>query len=360
MLENDHVPLPRLVAEPVDHEGGQIVEGRGFRRGEGLGLEEPQPFEAGHDGRSRFEPEPGGHGGLGVGARGGLGELPHESVERDARAVFRGFVEKTDLDHLPTAASARLGLAASVEMLGAGAPRPAHAASSSRDGYTPLLLTSPFTFTSGSPASPFVSSAAFTAASSAKAAGCCERLKRSTVTPWLLQPVEVGSEAGELRVDGRPADTGRAAHGGIEDANGRHGVILLFIGDESMGWAHGRPSQARHQHLEAAQGAGLDAVTDARPVDLAADEAGFLEHLEVLGDGRLGERELVHDVAADTRRLAHQDADDLHACRVRDRLRERRELLVGLLALDGPKIGLDARLGDSSPVAARSFIVDIR
>src|SRR6266545_2702808 len=46
-------------------------------------------------------------------------------------------------------------------------------------------------------------------------------------------------------------------------------------------------SQAPDEGLEAAQRSGLHAVADARAVDVAADEAGLLQHLQVLRDGRL-------------------------------------------------------------------------
>ena len=77
-----------------------------------------------------------------------------------------------------------------------------------------------------------------------------------------------------------------------------------------------------------------------------------LEHLEVLRDGGLGEGELVDDVAADARLAADEQAEDLDPRRMPDRLREQRQLLVGLVALDGAQVGLivrrrrRARLGD--------------
>ena len=65
---------------------------------------------------------------------------------------------------------------------------------------------------------------------------------------------------------------------------------------------------------------GLDAVTDPRSVHVAADEARLLEDLEVLGDGRLRQGKLLDDVAADASALAEQDANDLHARGVPERL----------------------------------------
>jgi hypothetical protein len=70
----------------------------------------------------------------------------------------------------------------------------------------------------------------------------------------------------------------------------------------------GAPSHPRDEHLEAPQGTRLDAVTNARPVDLAADEACLLEHFEVLGHRRLRERKLFYNVATDARVPPSQDS----------------------------------------------------
>ena len=49
----------------------------------------------------------------------------------------------------------------------------------------------------------------------------------------LLEPVDVGGEAGELGVDARAADAGGAAHGGVEHTERHgHGRFLSIIGDE--------------------------------------------------------------------------------------------------------------------------------
>jgi PAS domain-containing protein len=60
----------------------------------------------------------------------------------------------------------------------------------------------------------------------------------------------------------------------------------------------------------------------------------------VLRDGRLGERQLVDDVGANTAGPAREDPQDLDPRRVPESLREAGELLVGLVALDRPKVGL--------------------
>lgn len=102
-------------------------------------------------------------------------------------------------------------------------------------------------------------------------------------------------------------------------------------------------SQAPDQRPEAPQLAGLDAVADAGTVDVTANEAHVLEHLEVLGHGGLREVELFDDVAADAAVVAREQAQDSNASRMPERLGERRELLVGVAPLDGTKVGLVVR-----------------
>jgi hypothetical protein len=89
-------------------------------------------------------------------------------------------------------------------------------------------------------------------------------------------------------------------------------------------------SQASHERLQATERSGLDAITDAGAVDLAADEPRLLQHLEVLRDRRLRQRQLLDDIAADARVSPGEEPQDLDASRMSDRLAERRELLVGL------------------------------
>jgi len=64
----------------------------------------------------------------------------------------------------------------------------------------------------------------------------------------------------------------------------------------------------------------VEAVTDPRPVDRATDQPGLLEHLQVLRYGRLGERELVDNLAADATAPLGKDAQDRQPGRVRERL----------------------------------------
>jgi len=98
--------------------------------------------------------------------------------------------------------------------------------------------------------------------------------------------------------------------------------------------------QASDERSQPTERTGFKAVADARTVDLSADETRILENLEVLRDRRLRERQLVDDVPADAGIRPGQESEDLHAGWMPNRLAEGRELLVGLLALDGPEIGL--------------------
>jgi hypothetical protein len=56
---------------------------------------------------------------------------------------------------------------------------------------------------------------------------------------------------------------------------------------ESVEGPASEPPNERSQPTERVR---LDAVADPRPVHVTADEAGVLEHLEMLGDRRLSER----------------------------------------------------------------------
>src|SRR5450759_1612684 len=118
-----------------------------------------------------------------------------------------------------------------------------------------------------------------------------------------------------------------------------------------------RPSQAADKSLEAPKRERLDAVADPRPVDFAAEEPGFFEDLEVLRDGRLRQRQLVHDGAADAGVLADQDAQDLNAPGVGDGLCEHRKLRVGLRTLDGAEIVVSPR---GRAACSQGFVVHRR
>jgi hypothetical protein len=92
--------------------------------------------------------------------------------------------------------------------------------------------------------------------------------------------------------------------------------------------------------LETTQHPGLDAVADARAVDVPSDEAGLLEDLEVLRDGGLGEGKLAHDVAAHAGLAAFQESKDGDPGRVANGLGEERQLLVRLGAFYRAEVGL--------------------
>ena len=101
-------------------------------------------------------------------------------------------------------------------------------------------------------------------------------------------------------------------------------------------------SYSSHERPEAPDRSRFDAVTDARTINLTADESGLLEHLEVLRDGRLGERKLVHEVPADAGRPVHKYPENPYSGRMRDSLSQHRELLIGLATLDRAQVRLVA------------------
>lgn len=79
-------------------------------------------------------------------------------------------------------------------------------------------------------------------------------------------------------------------------------------------------SEPADERLQTAQHAGLDAVADAGTVDVAADEPGLLQRLQVLRDRGLSERQIIHDIATYARRSASEEAEYLHAGGVPDGL----------------------------------------
>ncbi|MGC4087767.1 MAG: hypothetical protein QM756_07695 [Polyangiaceae bacterium] len=88
-----------------------------------------------------------------------------------------------------------------------------------------------------------------------------------------------------------------------------------------------------NQGFEAAHGPRLDAVADPWPVYLTANQPALLQDLQMLRDGRLRERQLLYDLTANTCVLAHQDAQDLNARWVPERLRQLGQLIIRLRAL---------------------------
>ena len=66
--------------------------------------------------------------------------------------------------------------------------------------------------------------------------------------------------------------------------------------------------------------AGIDAVTDPRPFDIAFNKADAFQLGEMLRDGRFGQRQLFDDVAADARIFLGEKFENRDACRMRQRL----------------------------------------
>ena len=66
----------------------------------------------------------------------------------------------------------------------------------------------------------------------------------------------------------------------------------------------------------------IDTVTDAGPFDLAFDQSYSLQFGEVLRHGRLRQRQLIDDVAADTDILFRQEIQDRYPGRMGQRLRQ--------------------------------------
>ncbi len=80
--------------------------------------------------------------------------------------------------------------------------------------------------------------------------------------------------------------------------------------------------------VELGQSVAAGAVAGAQSLDLADDQAGVPEDLQVLGDGRLRERELVDELAAVAGVVGEQQPQDPDARRVRERLRQQRDIVL--------------------------------
>ena len=106
--------------------------------------------------------------------------------------------------------------------------------------------------------------------------------------------------------------------------------------------------------LSLTESARLDAVADPRPVHVASDEARLFQNLQVLGDRGLGQRQLVHDVAANAGVAVAENPQDLHAGRMPQRAGERSELLVCVASLHGAQIGLGVLLVFLNPTPHRT------
>lgn len=93
------------------------------------------------------------------------------------------------------------------------------------------------------------------------------------------------------------------------------------------------------ESLEAPQRARFDAIADLLAVDVSPNHARFFEYFEVLRDGRLRQWQLIDDVAADTRVLADQNANDLDARRMPQGFAQGRQFLIRFVSFDGTKVG---------------------
>ena len=89
-----------------------------------------------------------------------------------------------------------------------------------------------------------------------------------------------------------------------------------------------------HQRFQLSKPFVADAVADTRPVLAAAYQAGVLENSEVFGYRRLRERQFIHNLAAYPRFLQRQHSENTNPGRVPQRLRQFRQLLIRLRALE--------------------------
>src|SRR5690606_22979890 len=154
-----------------------------------------------------------------------------------------------------------------------------------------------------------------------------------------------------------------AAHVRGSDSGG--GRVSSYIDDIRCAAPAASASKTSDQRSEATERVRLDAIADPRAVDVAADEPRLFEHLEVLRNRRLSERQLVHQIPANAAIFADQNAQDLHTSRVPERFGECRQFLVGRVALDGPKISLQfgrraARLGAKAGRTHRRYTIGAR
>ncbi len=153
------------------------------------------------------------------------------------------------------------------------------------------------------------------------------------------QPMEIRREADQRGIHARAADSGGTAHRRIEHFQFLHESGLLFALRRTT-MSQPINSNDRHQRLQPPQHLVVDAVAHARALFPAADQAGVLQNPKVLGDGRLRQRQLVHNLAANPRFLAGQKAQYAHAGGMGDRLRQHLKKAVMVQSRSSP-----ARIG---------------
>ena len=163
-------------------------------------------------------------------------------------------------------------------------------------------------------------------------------------------PIEAPPSTEQLKT---PTPSPPLRSGGPIEAPETHATPLTLRGspplrsggpiEAPVKWQNQDRSKAGDEHLQAAQHTRLNAVANSWAIHLTANEPDLFEDFQMLRNCRLGERQLVHDVATDTGRPADQDAEDLHSRRVSDGLGQGGDLLGGFFPLDWAQIRFDAR-----------------
>jgi hypothetical protein len=93
----------------------------------------------------------------------------------------------------------------------------------------------------------------------------------------------------------------------------------------------GLVKKASQQFLRFAEVFGMNAVADARSVNVALDQATLLERLQVLGNGRLGEGQFIHNIPANTGTALGQVAQNGYPGRMSQPFGKLRDLLILVL-----------------------------
>ena len=96
--------------------------------------------------------------------------------------------------------------------------------------------------------------------------------------------------------------------------------------------------KATDERLEAPQGPRFDAVANPRTVDVTPDQATLLQHLQVLRNGRLRERQFVDDFSTNAAIFSDEEPQDLNTGRVPDGLGQIGKFLVCFRPFNGPEI----------------------
>jgi len=89
-----------------------------------------------------------------------------------------------------------------------------------------------------------------------------------------------------------------------------------------------RLSDDGRERFQAPQTIEIDAIADPRAVLCTSHEASLLQNAQVLGNCRLRQGQLVHNLAAHARFFARQQAEDANSRGVPDGLRQLRQLVV--------------------------------